>query len=64
MLSEIMPQLGSQCSIEMLDDGGLDVLNFHGKVIKVVSFQPLLKFMIEEFRSLVHLLLFSVGSVG
>ena len=58
MMSEITPQLGFQCSIETLDDGGLDVLIFRGKMMNFVSFQPLLKFTIEEFCSFIHLQLF------
>ena len=39
-------------------NGGLDVLIFRGKVMYFTSFQPLLKFTVEEFRSLVRLQLF------
>ena len=47
----------------MLDDGSLDVLIFifHGKKMNFVSFPPLLKFTIEEFRSLGRLQLFRKG---
>ena len=61
MASEITPYLGFQGSIETLHSGGLGVIIFSGKVMNFVSFQPLLKFVVEEFRSLVRLHHFRKG---
>ena len=58
MTGKVTPQFRFQRPIESFHDGSLDVLIFRRKVMNFVTFQPLLKSAIEEFRTFIRLQMF------